>query len=335
MIGTVGIKLAKYQRTRRPMKLIVSNLETLRTYVSREFYYTLTDLINTYGWKHIEIHKLWGGAGTVRDNLLAEFGELPENILFWEAYEFLLAHAPQIQRLNCHKCFFADDLHWWNQQMREMKLVSFAICDSILASYAYVWDGYYPQLSGMKKAIWVPHSASPDFMLSYNHAAENCIFLSGAMNEAYPLRQQMLHLRSELPHSIAYHRHPGYYCGYDYEADADIGRGYARKLNSYRTGFTDSLTYKYVVAKYFEIPATGALLLADDAVSGPLRELGFIENEHYLPVSKENLEERVQYVLDPRNHERLDKIRERGQALVWERHKTSDRARQMNEVCSS
>lgn len=318
------------------MKLIVSHLEALRTYVSREFYFTMTDLINTYGWNHIEIHKLWGGAGTVSDNLLAEFGELPETILFWEAYEFLQAHARQIQRLNCHKCFFADDLHWWNQQMRQMKVVSFALCDSILASYAYVWARFYPQLSGMNNVTWVPHSASPDFMLSYNHCPEDSIFLSGAMNEYYPLRQEMMGLHSQHPNSIAYHRHPGYYCGYDYEADAGIGRGYARRINRYRTGFTDSSrTFKYVVAKYFEIPATGALLLADDAVSGPLRELGFIENQHYLPVSKKNLEERVQYVLDPRNHERLDEIRERGQALVWERHKTSDRARQINDVCSS
>lgn len=317
------------------MKLIVSHLETLRTYVTREFHYTMTDLINTYGWKQIEIHKLWRGAGSVRDNLLTEFGELPETILFWEAYEFLQTHAPQIQHLECHKIFFADDLHWWDEQMRQMKLVSFALCDSILASCAYVWDGFYPQLSGMKKVIWVPHSASPDFMLSYNHCPENSIFLSGAMNEVYPLRQQMLRLHLESPHAIAYHRHPGYYRGYDYETDADIGRGYARKINQYRASFTDSLTLEYVVAKYFEIPATGALLLADDVVSGPLRELGFMENQHYLPVSKENLAERVQYVLDPGNHEELDEVRKRGQALVWERHKTSDRARQINEVCSS
>lgn len=316
------------------MKLIVSNLEILRTYVSREFYFTMTDLINTYGWKHIETDKLWRGAGTVSDNLLAEFGELPETILFWEAYEFLQTHTPQIQRLDCHKCFFADDLHWWNQQMRQMKFVGFALCDSILASYAYVWDGFYPQLSGMKKVTWVPHAASPDFALDYNQAPENCIFLSGAMNEYYPLRQEMLRLHARRLYSIAYHGHPGYQCGYDHGTNEDIGRGYAQKINRYRTGFTDSLTFKYVVAKYFEIPATGALLLADDAVSGPLRELGFIEYQHYVPVSKQNLEERVRYVLDPGNHEELDEIRKRGQALVWERHKTSDRARQINEVCS-
>lgn len=34
-----------------------------------------------------------------------------------------------------------------------------------------------------------------------------------------------------------------------------------------------------------------------------------MENRHNVPVSKENLEESVEYVLDERNHEELDEIR--------------------------
>src|SRR5882672_1511121 len=101
------------------MKLIVSHLETLRTYVTREFYFITMDLMAMYGWKHVEIASLWNGTATVKENILAEFGELPETILFGQAYEFLQAHAPDIQRLECHKVLLADDLHWWNEQMRQ------------------------------------------------------------------------------------------------------------------------------------------------------------------------------------------------------------------------
>ena len=316
------------------MKLIVSNLAALRTYVTREFYYVTTDLMSNYGWKHIESCKLWSGTGTVRDKLMKEFGEVPETILFWEAYEFLEAHSSDIYRLDCHKCFLTDDLHWWNAWFKRIRLISFALCDTILSTYAYVWDKFYPEFCGTKKVVWIPHSASPDFMLRYNHCCENSILLSGAISRHYPLRLQMMKLYSQRSYSIAYHRHPGYSCGYDYTANQDIGCGYARKINSHRAGFTDSLIYKYVVAKYFEIPATGALLLADDAVSGLLEQLGFRENKHYLPVSQENLEERIQYVLDERNHDELDEVRRRGQELVWERHKTSDRAREINQACA-
>lgn len=316
------------------MKLIVSQLGMFRTYVTREFYFIMGDLISTHGWKHIEPSELWNDAGKVTDKLLREFGELPKTILFWETYEFSAAHATEIQRMNCHKCFLADDLHWWNEQTRQMKVVGFAVSDVILSTYAYGWSKFYPELSS-KKVVWVPHSASPDFMLRYNNGAENAIFLSGAINEAYPLRQQMMKLHSEGVYPIAYHRHPGYQSGYDYDENVSIGRGYAEKIHRYRVGFADSgFPFKYVVGKYFEIPATGALLLADDAVSRSLKELGFVENQHYLPVSQEHLEKQIQYVLDERNHQELDRIRCTGQALVQERHKTSDRARQIDEVCS-
>jgi hypothetical protein len=316
------------------MKLIVAGLEELRTYVTREFYYTIRELISTHRWRHIETHELRNGPGTIRDKLIDELGEFPESILFWEAYELLTGHANDIYRLDCRKSILTDDLHCYDKQMRQAKSVSFALCDTILSANASLWNTFYPEFCGTKKVVWVPHSASPDFLLPYNPSPENSILLSGAIDGYYVLRQQMKALHAQGSYPIAYHPHPGYYTGYDYENDQSIGSGYAKIINRYRAAFADSLVFRYVVAKYFEIPATGALLFADDAVSGPLRALGFIENKHYFPVSKENLEERVQYVLDARNHEELDEIRRSGQKLVWERHKTVDRAGQINEECS-
>lgn len=315
------------------MKLIIANLEALRRYVTREFYFLMTELMRTYGWKHIETRRLWNGAGSVKHKLIEEFGEIPETILFLEVYEFMQAHAKEVDRLDSRKFFFTDDLNCRTEQMRQMKSISFGLCDTILSTYGYVWNRFYPEFRGAKKVIWVPHSASPDFLLPYNHHPQNAIFLSGALTRHYPLRRQMKFLHEQSLYAIAYHSHPGYHCRYDYNNNEDIGRAYARRINSYRAGFTDSLLYEYVVAKYFEIPAAGALLFADDAVSGPLRELGFIENEHYLPVSKDNLEARIQYVLDESNHDELDCVRRKGQELVWQRHKTSDRARQIDEAC--
>ena len=315
------------------MKLIVSELGALERYVSREFHYVMTDLITNHDWRQVDTGKLWSGRRTMKEELLDAFGELPEVILFWEGYDFLAARAGNVRQLDCKKYIFADDLHWWNEQMKLRRFVSFALCNMILSAYGYVWDNFYPQLSDFRKVAWVPHSASPDFMLPFNHQPENSILLSGAVSEHYPLRQRMKLLHANHEYSIAYIPHPGYHCQYDYDNDENVGRGYAEKINRHRAGFTDSGKFKYVVAKYFEIPATGALLLADRAVSGPLKRLGLIENQHYLSVSDGNLEERIRYVLDERNHQELDEIRRRGRELIRERHKTSDRARQINEMC--
>lgn len=321
-------------RDRFPMKLIVSQLGALGGYVSREFHYVMTELINHYDWKHIDSWALSNAPGSFRDKLLNMVGELPSSILFWEGYEFLPNYASEISRLDCQKIIFADDLHWWNDRMRLSRVISFALCDTVLSTYGYLWPKFYPELAGAKRVVWIPHSASQDFTVDYNANPENSIFLSGAVSRHYPLREQVKALHAQSAYSIIHHQHPGYHCQYDYNRNENVGRGYAEKINRYRTGFTDSLIYGYIVAKYFEIPATGSLLLADDAVSEPLKELGFIENEHYLAVSKENLEEKVRYVLDEANHDELDEIRKAGQKLVWTRHKTSERARSINEVCN-
>jgi len=298
-------------------------------------YFIQHDLITNHGWAHIESNELWQGHGTISDKLRRKFGTIPDTILFWETYELLVKYARDIQRLNSRKVFFADDLHWWNRRMREMKVLTFAVSDLILSTYAYCWTRLYPELS-YKQVTWIPHSASPDFILPLNPNPRNAIFLSGAINEVYPLRQKMRQLHVDSAYPIEYHRHPGYYCGYDYERNASVGRGYAERIQNCRVGFADSVfPYAYVVAKFFEIPATGALLLADDAVSPHLRQLGFEANRDYIPVSQKNLHQQIELVLDERNHKELDQIRSRAQTLVHESHKTSDRAQLINEACSA
>ena len=317
------------------MKLLVSELEVLRTYVSREFYHVMRALITDFNWRHVDTRELWNASRNIRDTLLHLCGELPDVILFWEGYELLTARALEVQRLPCHKAILADDLHWWDAAMRMRKTVGFALCETVISTVGYAWDRLYPEFAGTKKVVWVPHSASPDFMVPYNLNPVNAVFVSGAYGNYYPLRDRIRELSQAGGYAIVCQDHPGYYTGYDYDRNEAVGRGYAMRINHYRAGFTDSAKFHYVLAKYFEIPATGALLVGDDSVSGPLRQLGFIENEHYVPVSAADLEEKIRFVLDERNHDQLDQIRRRGQELVWDRHKSIDRARQIDAACTN
>jgi hypothetical protein len=315
------------------MKLFVSDMEALRRYVSREIFYVMRELIGSYGWRQIETARMWNSPRTMKETLAGEFGELPETILFWGSYDLLNARAREVLELDCRKHFFADDLHWWNEGMRQAKRSAYLMCDSILAAYAYAFESFFPDVSRVKEVIWVPHAASPDYMLPFNEQPLNAVLLSGAVSLYYPLRQQLKALHDRSPDRVAYHPHPGYRCDYDYGNDESVGPGYARALNRHRVGFTDSSRYGYVVAKYFEIPSTGALLLADSSVGGPLAELGFVEGVHYIPVSGEDMEAKIEYVLDEANHAALGGVRRAGQALVRERHKTADRAKLIDEVC--
>jgi hypothetical protein len=319
------------------MKLLVSWMRELGSYVSREFYYTMQDLVQVHGWRQIQPPVLSQHTDRVKARFLEVLGEIPEVVLFWETYDLLNALMPALRDLGCRAVLFADDLHllWGHESMREAKLLALSQCDLVLTSYAYVFDDFYPELRGRQAPEWIPHSASPDFVVPFNETPENAILLSGAVGPLYPLRLRMKELQQDGRYAIVRHPHPGYGEAYDYEKDTRIGVGYARTIHRFKAGFTDALTFRYVVAKHFEIPATGALLVADAGVSEPLRQLGFIENVHYVPALLEDLEEKIQYVLDDENSAEIDAIRRRGQQLVLSRHRTCHRAQLIDSVCTA
>src|SRR5262249_8848485 len=264
------------------MRLIVAQLRCLDRYVSREFSFIIRELIDRYGWKQVELEDIWGDPRPLRDAILGRFDEEPEVILFWEGYGLINRHSRPIEALDWKKVILADDLHWIIEAARWSKLLAYLLCDVVIGTYAYRFEELYPEVSRLKRFVWSPHSASADFLLPFNEAAENAVFLSGAVNSAYPLRPMLWALTGPEGHRVVRHPHPGYHCGYDHRRAAAVGPAYARMLNRYRTSFTDGTIYRYTVAKVFEIPATGALLLVDSALRAPMQRLGFVDGEHYL-----------------------------------------------------
>ena len=310
------------------MRLIVAELNAYTRYVSREFAYIMRELIAVHRWKYLEFSALSGGS--MREKIARHFGELPEVILFWGGEEFLCGREREVEELDTAKWFVADDLH--HHGMRDRREKAFLLCDTVLATYAYRFADYFPEVAKSRRVVWLPHSASPDFALVANPAPRNELFLSGAINEFYPLRQRLNVLRENGCKEIVRQGHPGYHCHYDYAGDSRVGRPFARRIWEHRAAFTDCLVYRYAVAKHFEIPATGALLVADIAIEEPLKELGFLPGVHYFPVSDTDLEERVRYLFREENQAETDRIRQNGQALVLARHRTSHRAKLINDL---
>lgn len=310
------------------MRLILGDLGAYSHYVSREFAYIIRELIAAHGWQHLEPSTLRGGA--IREEIVRHCGELPEVILFWCGQVFLCAHEREIEKLNTAKWFVADDLH--HAPSMALRERAFLLCNTILSTYAYRFEDFFPEVAKRRRIVWLPHSASPDFALAANPAPRNELFLSGAITKDYPLRERLNALRLGGFKEIIRHEHPGYHCQYNYAGDSRVGRAFAREIWEHRAAFTDCSTYRYAVAKHFEIPATGALLVADVALAAPLKELGFLPAVHYFPVSDGDLEERVRYLFCEEHHSELDRIRHNGQVLVLERHRTSHRAGLINDL---
>src|SRR5262245_34193292 len=245
--GTSVSEQHRFRNASRGMKLLVSWMHALSRYVSREFYYTMQDLVCLHGWRHIEPWALAQGSRAVKLSLQDAVGEVPELILFWETYDLFNAVAPELRELGCRTALFADDLHMLSgdEAKRDSKLQAFAQCDLALTSYGYMFDEFFPELHCRRNVVWAPHAASPDFALPFNDRPRNAILLSGAIGSFYPLRLRLKTLLADERYAIVHHEHPGYSDTYDYENDVRIGRGYALRIHECKAGFSDAGSFRY------------------------------------------------------------------------------------------
>ena len=116
--------------------------------------------------------------------------------------------------------------------------------------------------------------------------------------------------------------HPGYG---NYTGVTTLGRGYAEHVNKYVACIVDGLILNYTIAKVFEIPAAGCLLLFNDEMVPWMRDLGFQPYKHYIPYNQDTLGPIADFLLDPQNLDGINAMRTRAQQLVRARHRIRHR----------
>jgi hypothetical protein len=309
-------------------KLAIGPFHALSRYVSREFWTTFSLLGGEHEWHMLETAHLPRYGGHLAALLERRMSGWPDVVLFWESYPQAADFAETFAERGTRVYVMTDDLHHHRPGMT----AALRAADGVLSTYAPRFPAYFPELDS-SRVTWIPHAAGPDFLLPFHDAAAPVVFVSGAMADEYPLRLAMRDLALRRPGVARMHEHPGYHCTFDYANDTRIGPSYAAAMHACLAAFTDALVHEYVVAKHFEIPATGALLVADRIVAPQLAALGFIENEHYLSTTLDDLEPTIDRILNPRNRPEMDAIRRRGHALVHAQHTTANRARQIDAVC--
>lgn len=107
------------------------------------------------------------------------------------------------------------------------------------------------------------------------------------------------------------------------------------QLNRYAACLTDGLHFNYTIAKIFEIPAAGCLLLINSEMKSFLARLGFFDAVHYLAYDDANsLSALVDQVLHPWSKVATYAMRRRAQQLVWRRHTVARRAAELDVFAS-
>ncbi|GMH74832.1 hypothetical protein TrRE_jg9404 [Triparma retinervis] len=300
------------------------------------------DILSIIESKGAKVHP--GGASSWEDleaGLVAGFGRLPDAIIMVEQFHLIGEWGPrESEALRAMKVVtLNDDLHFHAPLVRSQKLASFLASDLPLLTYPFTLPIIYPELVSLK-TTWIPHSAGRHFdKLQVNMEPMRKVLLAGSAGvEYYPYRRMIWDKYEKGDDRFTVIKHPGYSSDFaatsqDSNATNDetsktiiTGRHFGSTLNSYLSCVTCGSKLLYAVAKIFEIPASGCLLLLNHEMSPQVLALGFEHGVHYLAYTVDTLDEIVDWVLDEKNMVEVNKIRRRGFELARRRHTYKNRA---------
>lgn len=237
-----------------------------------------------------------------------------------------------ISQLRCENItliYKIDDLYPYNEIRN--KCINYA--EFLISPYQYLFKEnkiiqMYPSIN-FKKSYHIPYSAVNSFYknIDFNDNPKEKIFVSGNINNVYPLRQYALQFKQYTERL----EHPSYN-NYKHRI---INEEYYKKLSEYLCCFTDASCYNYILLKVFEICSVGSLLLCDDSIKNQLYNLGFHDNIHYIACNKDNMELKMKWILDNKNRKTVDEIRLRGMSLVRNNHSTNNRSDLFNTIINN
>ena len=249
----------------------------------------------------------------------------------WNCSYFLLRHYKKFAKRNIKILFYMDDLHHDGTSIRNRQSTLIKESHLVISTYKYTFNKYFPDVS-LDKVYWFPHSYPTNFKIEFNEDPITKILITGNCNwRVYPYRRKMIMYRKRgYPDAIDTLQHPGYA---EKREGALVGYDYYKYMSKYIASFSCCSNEKtpYVVAKTFEIPATGALLLMyDDLVKEPMKELGFIDKHNYLSVNDDNMEDVIKFIIDPSNKDKITEMRRNGYEHVWKNHLHMNRCKDLD-----
>jgi hypothetical protein len=290
----------------------------------------------------LKIEKGWGEyVPTVNDprdswefmetRMLKEFGRLPDAMLLLS--DTGLTGNPDRYENFTRSGFFGktqildwiDDLTRGGGPSTQVALRGVSV---ILPTYEYLVENRAPETARTPR-VWMPHSALPAFFAQPLHPAPTpVVLLVGATMHGYPLRMEVKSRIDRGDKRFAQWAHPGWQVGPSMQHIDD----FAAAIRLHLACILDGSANNFVVAKVFEVPATGSLLLMSDDVIDALAALGFVSGEHYLSYNRSSLDATVDWVLDPANRPAVDRMRAAGRVLAVARHTTQHRVEAIHAV---
>ena len=96
------------------------------------------------------------------------------------------------------------------------------------------------------------------------------------------------------------------------------GSAFNLALNHCKSAFTCSSTFDYTLMKYFEIPASGALLFAEKTIL--YEQLGFEDGVHYIAINSSDYKDKISTYLSKNYDDVLNKISDNAKCFINTHH---------------
>lgn len=305
---------------RRSKKGIICDIDWLSGYICHEHYYLIKLLEAEYGFDVINSKKTdLNSVDTVE--MLNTYAAL------------LIAYQGQvdlpIEKMSAYKIFRIDDLVSYNETYDRLLARLISGSDMIISPYAYAFHQFFDH----GNVVWLPYSSAIEGYsdAGFNNDPIQKVVVSGSVAWDRPFRQYAAGLKSE---HIEILEHPGYK-HFDNNSDEIVRGRYYHEMSKYLCGFADAHKYRYLHLKAFEIASVGSLLLADNLIEREMNELGFIDYKTCIFADQESFLERVIWICDEKNRADVDRIRRAGMDLVKEKHLTTHRAKQLNDIVNN
>lgn len=157
---------------------------------------------------------------------------------------------------------------------------------------------------------WLPFAVDPETFKPLPKCRK--VVFTGRVTSPYPLRKEIVRQLMDKRYFEVFERPKEM----DSHRSGVVGDGYAKLLGTSRISFSTGSRYNYAVAKFFEIPACGTLLMSDWFAD--LSLLGFVPGLNIIQVNKANIAGQVESFLS--NEELTSSIASNGRALILSRH---------------
>lgn len=290
------------------MKKIIIIADWIINYITLEPYY-FAKYLEELNWKIIKLSEFkYNKLINLKEKILIFF-------LTYDSYDFSLFKNNE----NIKIIYKLDDLY----PKKNIRMKCIKKSDLIFGPYQYLYHKVYPILKN-KKTLKIPYSSIGVFFknIYFNDNPIKKILSSGSLNKkVYPFRYYLQN-NINLKKYINVLKHPGY----KKKSHNCINKKYYKKLNDYICCFVDASSYKYVLLKVYEICSVGSLLLVCDSIKDELNKLGFIDNINCIMCNKNNIQKKIEWILDINNNIIIINIRKKGMELVRKNHTTKNRA---------